>query len=74
MRYDWWFSVVCMLFVRAPCASVIPLEVTGCVSALPCAPVSAYFARYLTVKVKICTLEIIFSDLLAGSLVWWYSP
>ena len=35
---DWWFSVVCLLFIRAPCARVIPLVVTGCVSTFPRAP------------------------------------
>ena len=73
-RYDWWFSVVCLLFVRAPCALVIPLEVTGCVSALARARPCVYFARYLTVTVKKRTLEIIFPVLLAGSLFWWDSP
>ena len=73
-RCDWWFSIVCLLFVRAPCARVIPFAVTGCVSALLCAPARAYFGRYLTVTVKICTLEIIFPVLLAGPLVCWDSP
>ena len=59
-RYDWWFSIVCLLFVRAPCARVITLAVTSCVSALPRAPVRAYFVRYLTVMFKIRTLESIF--------------
>ena len=63
-----------LLAVRAPCARVIPLTVTGFVSALPRAPARAYFARYLTVTVKIHNLEIIFPVLLAGSLVWWDSP
>ena len=71
---DWWFSVVCLFFFHAPFARVIPLEVTGCVSALPRAPARAYFARYLTVTVKIRTLESIFPVLLASSLVWWDSP
>ena len=56
---------------------VIPLAVTGCVSALPRARVHArahYFARYLTVTVKICTLGIIVPVALDGSLVWWDSP
>ena len=68
-RFDWWFSVVFLLFVRALCARVIPLEVTGCVSAFPRAPARAYFARYLTVTVKIRTLESIFPVFLSGSLV-----
>ena len=67
---DWWFSVGCLLFVRALCAGVIPLAVTGCVAALPRAPARAFFARYLTVTVKIPTLDSIFPVLLAGSLVW----
>ena len=53
----------------------IPLTVTGCVSALPYARVCAHYsARYLTVTVKILTLESIFPVALAGSLVWWDSP
>ena len=60
-----------LLFVRAPCARVIPLAVTDFVSALPHATAHAhYFARYLTVTVKIRTLESIFRVALAGSLVW----
>ena len=66
---DWCFSIVCLLFVCALCAPVIPLVVTGCVSALPRAPARAYFARYLTVMVKIRILESIFPVFLAGSLV-----
>ena len=34
IRYDCWFSVVCLLFFRDPFARVIPLAVTGCMSAL----------------------------------------
>ena len=64
----------CLLFVHAPCVRVIPLAVMGYVSAPPCACERAYFARYLTVTVKIRTLESIFPVLLAGSLVWWDSP
>ena len=46
---------------------VIPLAVTGCVSAIPHAPASShYFARYLTVTLNICTLESIFTVLLGG--------
>ena len=64
-----------LLVVRNPCARVIPLAVTSCVSDLPCAPARAhYFARYLTVTVKIRTLESIFPVLLAGCLNWWDSP
>ena len=36
-----------------------------CVRFPPCACARAYFARYLTVTVKICTLESIFPVLLA---------
>ena len=46
-----------LLVVCAPCARVITFAVTSCVSDLPHGPVRAYFARYLTVTVKICTLE-----------------
>ena len=64
-----------LLFVRAPRTRVIALAVTGCMSVLPRAPAHThYFARYLTVTVKIRTIEIIFSVWLAGSLVWWDSP
>ena len=60
-----------LLFVRALRVHVIPLVVKCCVSALPHAPACAhYFARYLTVTVKILTLESIFPVSLAGSLVW----
>ena len=59
-----------LLSIRAPCACVIPLVVTGWVSALPRAPVRLhYFARYLTVMVNIQTLESIFTVSFAGSLV-----
>ena len=71
---DWWFSIFFLLFIRAPCARVIPLAVTGCVYNFPRAPARAYFSRYVTVAVKIRTLESIFLVLLAGSLVWWDSP
>ena len=63
-----------IVVVRDLCMRVIPLAITGCVYALPLAPVRAYFARYLTVTVKIRTLESIFPVLLAGSLIWWDSP
>ena len=64
-----------ILFVCNPCAHLIPLAVTGCVSALPRAPARAhYFLRYLTVTVNICTLESIFPVLIVGSLVWWDFP
>ena len=29
---NWWLSDGCLMFVRAPCARVILLVVTGCVS------------------------------------------
>ena len=55
-------------------ARAIPLEVTGCVSALPrTRALVYYFARYLTVKVKICTLGINVAVALDGSLVCWDS-
>ena len=66
---------VSLLVVRALCARVIPLAVTGSLSALTCAPARAhYFARYLKVTVKMRTLESFFPVLLTGSLVWWDSP
>ena len=56
-------------------ARAIPLALTSCVSALLHARARAhYLARYLTVTVKIRTLESIFPVALAGSLVWWDSP
>ena len=64
-----------LFFVRSPHVHVIPLVVTGCVSALPRVPVRAhYFSRYLTVTVKIRTLENIFPVSLSGSLAWLDSP
>ena len=61
--------------VSALCARAIPLAVTVCVSALPRARAHAhYFARYLTVTVKIRTLGGNVAVALAGSLVWWDSP
>ena len=64
-----------LVVVRDPCARVVPLAVTGCVSALQCVHTRMhYFARYLMVMVKIRTLENIFPVVLAGSLVWWDSP
>ena len=54
---------------------IAPLVVTGCVSALPHARVCThYFARYLTVTVKIQTLGRNSPVALTGSLVWWDSP
>ena len=51
------------------------LRVHAIVSALPHARARAhYFVRYLTVTVKIHTLESIFPVALAGSLVLWGSP
>ena len=61
--------------MSALCARAIPLAVTGCVSALPRVHVRAhYFARYITVTVKIRTLGSNVAFLLAGSLFWWDSP
>ena len=65
--------VICC--VSALRARAVPLAVTGCVSALPRARVRVhYFARYLTVMVKIRTLGSNVAVALAGSLVWWDSP
>ena len=65
--------VICCLSVL--CARVIPLAVTGFVSSLPCARARAhYFARYLTVTVKIRTLGSNVSVALTGYLVWWDLP
>ena len=66
-----WLSAVCPRSVRA-CDSIGGNGL--CVRFPPCACARAYFARYLTVTVKICTLEIIFPVLLASSLVLWDSP
>ena len=56
-------------------ACVVPLAVTGFLSALLRAHVRAhYFARYLTVTVKILTLGSNVAVALAGSLIWWDSP
>ena len=64
-----------LLFVPSPRARVVTLVATDCVYALPRVPARVhYFARYLTVIVKIRTLESIFSVFLAGSLVWRDSP
>ena len=57
--------------LRAP---VIPLAVTGCVSALLRARARVhYFARYLTVTVKIRTLGSNVAVALDVSLIWWGS-
>ena len=62
-------------WVSALCAHAIKLAVTGFVSSLVRARAHAhYFARYLTVTVKIRSLEIIFPVSLSGSLDWWDSP
>ena len=74
IRFDCWFSVGCLLFVRTLCTCVIPLAVTVYVSAFPREPASAFFAYYLTLTVQIRNLESIFPVLLASSLVWWDSP
>ena len=50
------------------------MMVIGCVSALPCAFAHAhYFARFLTVMVKIIIIGINVAVVLSGSLVWWNS-
>ena len=50
------------------------MMVIGCVSALPHVFTHAhYFARYLTVTVKIRILGSNVKVALAGSLVWWDS-
>ena len=55
-------------------AHAIPFAVTGCVSAISHARAHAhYFARYLTVTVKIRTLGSNVAVALAGSLVLWGS-
>ena len=64
-----WLSDVCPLSVRA-CDSICGNRL--CVRS-PVRLWRACFARYLTVTVKIRTLESIFQVLLAGSLVWWDS-
>ena len=64
-------SVVCPLSVRA-CDSIGSNGL--CVRFHPYACTRAYFARYLTVTVKIHTLESIFPVLLAGSLVVGIHP
>ena len=64
--------VICWFSALRAC--VITLVVTGCVSTLPHAPARAhYFARYLTVTIKIRTLKSISAVALAGSIVWWDS-
>ena len=65
-QYDWWFSVGFRRSVWA-CDSIGGNGL--CVRSPTCACARAYFARYLTVTVKIRTLESIFLVLLAGSLV-----
>ena len=67
--------LVVICFLPALYARAIPLAVTGCVSALLRARVHAhYFARYLTVTVKIHILGSNVAVALAGSLVCWDSP
>ena len=62
-------------FLSALHARAIPLAVTGFVSSPVRARAHAhYFARYLTVTVKIRTLGSNVPVVLAGSLVWWDSP
>ena len=68
-----WLVVLCCLSVVCP-RSVRTCDSIGgnglCVRFPPCACARPYFASYLTVTVKIRTLESIFPVLLAGSLVW----
>ena len=65
--------VICCL--SALHARAIPLAVTGCMSALLRAGARThYFARYLTVTVKIRTIGSSVPVALSGSLVWWDSP
>ena len=64
-------SVVCPRSVRM-CDSIGGNGL--CVGSPTCACARASFARYLTVTVKILTLESFFPVLLAGSLDWWDSP
>ena len=67
-------SLVVICCVSALRAHVIPFALKHCVSALPRAGAQThYFARLLTVTVKIRTLGCIFAVTLAGSLVWWGS-
>ena len=63
--------LVVIFFLSALHTRAISLAVTGYVSALLRARARAhYFARYLTVMVKICTLGINVAITIAGSLVW----
>ena len=67
-------SLVVICCVSVLRARVIPLVVTGCVSALLCAHARVhYFARYLTVTVNIQTLGSNVAVALAGSILWWGS-
>ena len=67
-------SLVVIYCVSALCERAIPLAVTGCVSALTHVRAHAhYFARYLTVTVKIRTLGRNAAVALAGSHVCWVS-
>ena len=69
--------VLCCLSVVCP-LSVPECDFIGgnglCVRSPTCSCTRAYFARYLTVRVKIRTLESFFPVFLDGSLVWWDSP
>ena len=72
-----WLVVLCCLSVVFPRSVRACDFIDGnrlCVRSPSCACARTYFARYLTVTVKIRTLESIFPVLLAGSLVWWDSP
>ena len=69
--------VLCFLSVVFP-RSMCAFDSIGgnglCVHSPMCACARTYFARYLTVTVKMRTLESIFPIFLAGSLVWWDPP
>ena len=65
--------MICCVSVLS--AHVIPLAVTCYVFSLSLARARAhYFARYLTVMVKIQTLVINVAVALSGSIIWWDSP
>ena len=69
-RIDNEISLVVICCVSALSARVIPLEITGCESALLHARAHTnYFTRELNVTVKICTLGSNVAVTLTGSLV-----
>ena len=64
--------IFCLSELRA---RAITLVVTGCMFSLPRVRARAhYFALYLKVMFKKCTLESIFPVAIDGSLVWWDLP